>query len=75
LISTFLKTMFGSSLSPVLCRRAYIVCLIYVICVCYNQKIGEQNNIKVVLGASKPKGLNRIAKYRLRSPIPEGGEP
>jgi hypothetical protein len=26
-------------------------------------------------GAGKPKGLNRISKKRLRSPMPEGGEP
>ena len=28
-----------------------------------------------VWGAGKPKGLNRISKKRLRSPMPEGREP
>jgi len=28
-----------------------------------------------VLGAIQPKGLYRLAKNRLKSPMPEGGEP
>jgi hypothetical protein len=30
---------------------------------------------KSIFNQSKPKGLNRIAKNRLGSPMPEGGQP
>jgi hypothetical protein len=37
-------------------------------------KVGKLNNCKIV-GSNKTKGSKQDSQARLRSPIPEGGEP
>jgi hypothetical protein len=39
-----------------------------------NRRVGKLNNCKIV-GSNKTKGSKQDSQTRLRSPIPEGGEP